>query len=43
VDGSGPIWKYCDDRFFCGCQGAVIIGINDFGATPRMVALDLAP
>jgi malonate decarboxylase acyl carrier protein len=41
VDGFGQIWKQVMDRFFSRYQGAAIIEINDFGATPGMVILRL--
>jgi malonate decarboxylase acyl carrier protein len=41
VDGFGPIWKHVMDRFFSRYRGAASIEINDFGATPGMVALRL--
>jgi len=41
VDGYGQSWKHVLDRFFSRYHGAVAIGINDFGATPGMVALRL--
>jgi malonate decarboxylase delta subunit len=41
VDGFEPIWKQVMDRFFLRYQGAAAIEINDFGATPGMVALRL--
>jgi len=42
VDGYGPIWKSVLDRFFTRYDGAARIEINDFGATPGVVALRLA-
>jgi malonate decarboxylase delta subunit len=42
VDGYGPIWKHVLDRFFSRYDGAAQIEINDFGATPGVVALRLA-
>lgn len=42
VDGYGQIWKSVLDRFFTRYDGAVTIEINDFGATPGVVALRLA-
>lgn len=42
VDGYGHIWKSVLDRFFTRYDGAVVIEINDFGATPGVVALRLA-
>lgn len=42
VDGYGHIWKSVLDRFFTRYDGAAIIEINDFGATPGVVALRLA-
>jgi len=41
VDGFGQIWKHVMDRFFSRYHGAAAIEINDFGATPGMVALRL--
>jgi malonate decarboxylase delta subunit len=42
VDGYGTIWKHVLDRFFSRYDGAARIEINDFGATPGVVALRLA-
>jgi malonate decarboxylase acyl carrier protein len=42
VNGYGLIWKSVIDRFFTRFKGAAAIEINDFGATPGMVALRLA-
>jgi malonate decarboxylase delta subunit len=42
VDGYGHIWKSVLDRFFTRYDGAALIEINDFGATPGVVALRLA-
>ncbi|RKF41410.1 malonate decarboxylase subunit delta [Paraburkholderia fungorum] len=42
VDGYGHIWKSVLDRFFSRYDGAAQIEINDFGATPGVVALRLA-
>ncbi|HEY3598951.1 MAG TPA: malonate decarboxylase subunit delta [Paraburkholderia sp.] len=42
VDGYGHIWKSVLDRFFQRYDGAAQIEINDFGATPGVVALRLA-
>jgi malonate decarboxylase delta subunit len=42
VDGFGAIWQAVIDRFFAGFDAAVAVEINDFGATPGMVALRLA-
>jgi malonate decarboxylase delta subunit len=42
VDGYGEIWKRVLDRFFSRYDGAAQIEINDFGATPGVVALRLA-
>jgi malonate decarboxylase delta subunit len=39
VNGYGQIWKNVVDRFFTQFDGAASIEINDFGATPGMVAL----
>lgn len=41
VNGYGQIWKNVIDRFFTRFAGAAAIEINDFGATPGMVALRL--
>lgn len=41
VNGYGQIWKDVIDRFFTRFDGAAAIEINDFGATPGMVALRL--
>ncbi|WP_233835121.1 malonate decarboxylase subunit delta [Paraburkholderia sp. ZP32-5] len=42
VDGYSHIWKSVFDRFFTRYDGAAQIEINDFGATPGVVALRLA-
>ncbi|PLZ02120.1 malonate decarboxylase acyl carrier protein [Burkholderia sp. WAC0059] len=42
VDGYGHIWQRVLDRFFSRYDGAALIEINDFGATPGVVALRLA-
>ena len=42
VDGYSHIWKSVLDRFFTRYDGAAAIEINDFGATPGVVALRLA-
>ncbi|WP_206956435.1 malonate decarboxylase subunit delta [Trinickia acidisoli] len=42
VDGYAHIWKSVLDRFFTRYDGAASIEINDFGATPGVVALRLA-
>jgi malonate decarboxylase delta subunit len=42
VDGYSHIWKSVLDRFFTRYDGAANIEINDFGATPGVVALRLA-
>ncbi|MBB5428404.1 malonate decarboxylase delta subunit [Paraburkholderia sp. JPY158] len=42
VDGYSHIWKSVLDRFFTRYDGAASIEINDFGATPGVVALRLA-
>jgi malonate decarboxylase delta subunit len=42
VDGYGHIWQHVLERFFTRYDGAVRIEINDFGATPGVVALRLA-
>ncbi|MGI2035482.1 malonate decarboxylase subunit delta [Rhizobium panacihumi] len=39
VNGYAQIWKNVIDRFFTEFDGAASIEINDFGATPGMVAL----
>jgi malonate decarboxylase delta subunit len=41
VDGYGKIWKAVLDRFFAKHSAKAFIEINDFGATPGMVALRL--
>ena len=41
VDGYGDIWKRVLDRFFTRYDGAALIQINDFGATPGVVSLRL--
>jgi malonate decarboxylase acyl carrier protein len=41
VDGYGQAWQHVFDRFFSRYHGAAAIEINDFGATPGMVALRL--
>jgi len=41
VDGFAQMWKQVMDRFFLRYRGAAAIEINDFGATPGMVALRL--
>jgi malonate decarboxylase delta subunit len=41
VDGFANTWKHVLDRFFSRYKGAVNVEINDFGATPGMVALRL--
>jgi malonate decarboxylase delta subunit len=41
VDGYGVIWRSVVDRFFTRFGRAARIEINDFGATPGMVALRL--
>ncbi len=41
VDGYRQVWKQVLDRFFSRYRGAAAIEINDFGATPGMVALRL--
>lgn len=41
VNGYATIWKNVIDRFFTQFEGAALIEINDFGATPGMVALRL--
>lgn len=42
VDGFATVWKHVLDRFFTGFHAAVELEINDFGATPGLVALRLA-
>jgi malonate decarboxylase delta subunit len=42
VDGYAQVWKNVLDRFFSRYDGAARIEINDFGATPGVVALRLA-
>ena len=41
VDGYGSVWKAVLDRFFAKYSIKSRIEINDFGATPGMVALRL--
>ena len=41
VDGYGDRWEAVIDRFFARHAVAVAIEINDFGATPAVVALRL--
>ena len=41
VDGYGDRWEAVIDRFFARHGVAVAIEINDFGATPAVVALRL--
>jgi malonate decarboxylase delta subunit len=41
VDGYGTVWKAVLDRFFAKYSIRSRIEINDFGATPGMVALRL--
>jgi malonate decarboxylase delta subunit len=41
ADGYSMTWKAVLDRFFLQYQGAVLLAINDFGATPGVVALRL--
>ena len=41
VDGYGTVWKAVLDRFFAKYSIKSRIEINDFGATPGMVALRL--
>ena len=41
VEGFGQAWTHVFDRFFSRYQGAASIEINDFGASPGMVALRL--
>jgi len=41
VDGFGAVWKNVLDRFFTRFEGAAMIEINDFGATPGVVMLRL--
>ena len=42
VDGYSHIWESVLERFFTRYDGAASIEINDFGATPGVVALRLA-
>jgi malonate decarboxylase acyl carrier protein len=42
VEGFGAVWQHVLDRFFSRFHGAALIEINDFGATPGLVALRLA-
>jgi malonate decarboxylase delta subunit len=42
VDGYSHIWQSVLERFFTRYDGAASIEINDFGATPGVVALRLA-
>jgi malonate decarboxylase delta subunit len=41
IDGYGNVWKAVLDRFFAKHNVKSAIEINDFGATPGMVALRL--
>jgi malonate decarboxylase delta subunit len=41
VDGFAAVWKNVLDRFFGRFEGAALIEINDFGATPGVVMLRL--
>lgn len=41
VDGFATVWKNVLDRFFGRFEGAALIEINDFGATPGVVMLRL--
>jgi malonate decarboxylase delta subunit len=41
VDGFAVVWKNVLDRFFARFEGAAVIEINDFGATPGVVMLRL--
>ena len=41
VAGFGVVWKSVLDRFFQRFEGAALIEINDFGATPGTVMLRL--
>jgi malonate decarboxylase delta subunit len=41
VNGFGSSWKAVMDRFFSKYDGAVLININDAGATPGSVMLRL--
>ena len=41
ADGYGVTWKAVLDRFFLQYHSAVLLAINDFGATPGVVALRL--
>jgi malonate decarboxylase delta subunit len=42
VDGYSEVWKSVLDRFFSRYDGAALIELNDFGATPGVVMLRLA-
>jgi malonate decarboxylase delta subunit len=42
VDGYSQVWKSVLDRFFSRYDGAALIELNDFGATPGVVMLRLA-
>ena len=42
VAGYSHIWKSVLDRFFSRYDGAALIELNDFGATPGVVMLRLA-
>ena len=42
VDGYGEVWSNVLERFFARHPVAASIEINDFGATPGVVALRLA-
>jgi malonate decarboxylase delta subunit len=42
VDGYSHIWKSVLDRFFSRYDGAALLELNDFGATPGVVMLRLA-
>ena len=42
VDGYGSVWKLVLDRFFARHAVTATVEINDFGATPGVVALRLA-
>ena len=41
VAGHAQVWKAVLDRFFASFACAANVEINDFGATPGMVALRL--
>jgi malonate decarboxylase delta subunit len=41
VSGFTAVWKAVLDRFFASFDGAALVEINDFGATPGTVMLRL--